>query len=280
MKVAIIGFGFVGNALLKGIKNDVEIIKIDPKLGTSISDLIAFKPEFVFICAPTPMSDNGEQDLSILETIFDGLKEANLDSTITLKSTVTPENLETLNKKIEFVYNPEFLREKTSESDFINGKLILFGGRKDLTLKVSEFYKTFTLCKQKKHFFTDLLGASLVKYSINSFLATKVIFFNQLKSVFEASGTKLDWGRFIEILSSDMRIGDSHMNVPGHDGRKGFGGACFPKDIAALITFSSKVNVDLSLIEEVIKINNQIRSVYNEPMAREIEQNISFKEEE
>ena len=280
MKIGIVGLGFVGNALLMGIKKNVEIIKIDPKLGTHINDLIAFKPKFIFVCAPTPMNQEGGQDLSILDDIFNLLNKANLDSTIVLKSTVTPDNLEVFSKKIEFVYNPEFLREKNAEYDFINGKIILFGGRNDLCVKVSEFYKEHTFCKEKNHFFTDHISASLIKYSINSFLATKVVFFNQLKSVFDESEAKIDWEHFIEIIASDNRIGSSHMNVPGHDGREGFGGACFPKDISALISFSTQTGVDFSLLEQVIKINNQIRSVYNDPMQREIEQNISFKKEE
>ena len=108
MKVGIIGFGFVGNALFKGMKKSVDIIKIDPKLGTDINDLISFEPDFVFISVPTPMNDDGAQDLSILNSVFDQIKDSQLNTTLILKSTVTPENLHHLEKKLEFVYNPEF----------------------------------------------------------------------------------------------------------------------------------------------------------------------------
>ena len=175
--------------------------------------------------------------------------------------------------------NPEFLREKTADHDFINGEIILFGGDEKLCKGVSHFYNNFTFCKQKKHFITDIITASFVKYSINSFLATKVTFFNQLYSLFQASNQDADWQKFIEIVSLDKRIGSSHMNVPGHDGRKGFGGACFPKDISALERYASRSGVDFSIIKETIKINNAIRSVYNEPIERESDQNISFKED-
>tara|TARA_B100000401_G_scaffold437220_1_gene382313 strand:+ start:56 stop:898 length:843 start_codon:yes stop_codon:yes gene_type:complete len=280
MKVAIIGYGFVGKAVYSAIREDVDIVKIDPALGTDLNDLLNFKPDFIFVCLPTPMQSNGSQDLSILKNVFNQLKENKLSGNIILKSTVTPENLLALNSKIDFVYNPEFLREKTAESDFINAKLILFGGSEQLCKEASRFYLKYTKCKQKEHQLTDQLTASLVKYSINSFLATKVIFFNQLKSLCQATGEDLDWENLIKITSIDERIGDSHMNVPGHDGRNGFGGACFPKDIAALDSFSSKLDFDFSLIREVIKINNQIRSVYNEPIKREVDQNISFNDEE
>ncbi len=69
------------------------------------------------------------------------------------------------------------------------------------------------------------------------------------------------------------------MDVPGHDGREGFGGACFPKDISALEKFASSKGFDFSIIKQVIKTNNQIRSVYNDLTKRESDQNITFKEE-
>ncbi len=279
MKVGIIGFGFVGNALSKGLKKSVDIIKIDPKLGTDINDLITFEPDFVFISVPTPMNDDGAQDLSILNSVFNQIKDSQLNTTLILKSTVTPENLHHLEKKLEFVYNPEFLREKSALDDFINGEIIIFGGDKELCREVSNFYKEFTLCKKKEHFITDKTTASLIKYAINSFLATKVIYFNQLESVFSLSNSNMDWSSFIKIIAEDKRIGNSHMNVPGHDGRNGFGGACFPKDISALERYASKAGFNFSLVQEVIKINNQIRSVYNDPIEREIDQNISFNED-
>ena len=80
----------------------------------------------------------------------------------------------------------------------------------------------------------------------------------------------------INIISRDKRIGDSHMNVPGHDGKKGFGGACFPKDSLALIKFAKNLNVDLNSLISTVKINNKIRSEYNDIDSRESEQNVSF----
>ena len=146
MKVGIVGFGFVGKALFSGIKDSVEIIKIDPALNTKISDLIAFNPDFVFICVPTPMQNDGNQDISILEAVFEEIKCSELETNLILKSTVTPDNLEILNEKLKFVYNPEFLREKTADTDFINSELILFGGEKDLS---KTKYKLLS-CKQRR----------------------------------------------------------------------------------------------------------------------------------
>ena len=95
--------------------------------------------------------------------------------------------------------------------------------------------------------------ASLVKYTINSFLATKVIFFNEIFNLFNQINSNESWDIFTSIISKDERIGDSHMMVPGHDGRFGFGGACFPKDTSALISYADSLDVDLSLIKDAIK---------------------------
>jgi UDPglucose 6-dehydrogenase len=126
------------------------------------------------------------------------------------------------------------------------------------------------------------MSASLVKYTINSFLALKVIFFNEMKSVFDNFNTNTEWSDFINSLSKDKRMGNSHMNVPGPDGRYGFGGPCFPKDVKALIQYSKEIGNELTLLKKANSINNNIRAKYNDETVREKEQNIKFnsKEEE
>ena len=147
---------------------------------------------------------------------------------------------------------------------------------KDETNKLSNFYKNHTKCINKNHIFVDLVSAALIKYTINSFLATKVIFFNEIKKIFDKSNTGDSWKNFIDALSSDNRIGNSHMQVPGPDGREGFGGACFPKDTSALLDYSKEINSNFDLLEKVISLNNKIRAEYNKPTERELEQNIGF----
>ena len=124
---------------------------------------------------------------------------------------------------------------------------------------------------------TDGVSASLIKYTINSFLALKVTFFNEIKFVFDSLNSKDDWLNFISALSKDKRIGDSHMSVPGPDGKYGFGGACFPKDVSALIEYSKELGPELSLLKKANDINNNIRSEYNDLSEREKEQNIRYR---
>ncbi len=278
MKVGIIGLGFVGKALQNGLTDQVEVLGIDPKIGTEVIDLVSFQPNFIFICVPTPMNNDFSQDLKILNDVLKKISSYELSCPLILKSTVLPEHLIEIEKSFpNIIFNPEFLREKHAEEDFIKSDMIIFGGNNDYSRKVSDFFKKYTLCECEDHTFTDLISASLIKYSINSFLATKVIFFNELYRVFELSGTTKSWSSFIKIINEDSRIGSSHMDVPGHDGRFGFGGACFPKDSNALVTYAKSKGIDMHLLNTAININNIIRAQYNAPTTREIEQNIDFK---
>ena len=105
----------------------------------------------------------------------------------------------------------------------------------------------------------DLITASLIKYTINSWLATKVTFFNELHELHEASGSMSDWESFTEMLSNDPRMGNTHMQVPGPDGKKGFGGHCFPKDTEAFLHYANKKNTDLSVLKKAVSKNNKTK---------------------
>ena len=224
------------------------------------------------------MGKDGAQDISIINDIFDDIKRYELQSTVVLKSTTLPDKISQLYKvHNNIVVNPEFLREAHATEDFVNSDLIIFGGKKEDCQKVSSFYKKYTSCIQDNHIFTDPISASLIKYAINCFLSTKVIFFNQLKEIFEATDAQNGWDEFVNIISLDKRIGDSHMQVPGPDGRLGFGGACFPKDTRAIISLAENMNLEFDLLKEVVNINNNIRCNYNIETEREREQNIVFE---
>ena len=260
MKIGIIGYGFVGEALSKGLKNDVEIFKVDPKFKTSIEEIKEFNPETIFICVPTPMYNDGIQDISILEQVAKDLKKNNFDSLVVLKSTVHPANINDIKKIIpSLVYNPEFLREKHAYEDFINSNLIVFGGKKESSKKLAQIYLKHTKCVNKDYIFTDLVTASLLKYAINTFLASKVIFFNEFHDLFSAADTDESWTNFINYLSRDSRLGNSHMNVPGPDGKRGFGGSCFPKDVQALLQFGNELGIELNTLKGAWDTNLNVR---------------------
>jgi len=281
MKICIIGHGFVGKALHRALKNNVEIEIIDPKYKTDLSLIDIFKPNIVFICAPTPMSNDGTQDITILNSILDDLDKLKQKFITVIKSTVLPDHskdISTLRPNI--VFNPEFLREAHADYDFIHSNLIVFGSHnKKKSQQVADFYKNHTKCKSKEYIFLDPISSSFVKYTINSFLALKVTFFNEINSLFNSSGTNCSWKDFTDILQKDVRMGTSHMDVPGHDGRKGYGGACLPKDTYAFVKYSNEIQKPLSLLKKGISINNNIRKEYTTKLTREIDQNIDFSGE-
>lgn len=277
MKVAIVGMGFVGTALEKSIHKNIDVIKIDPKLGSSISDLNSLKIDIIFLCLPTPMLDNGDQNIDIVLKVLNEVNKYQPEADLVLKSTVLPEFCKKISDENKnFVYNPEFLRENFAYDDFINSKIIIFGGENETSKRVASFYKNHTLCIHKDYIFTDAITASLIKYTINSYLASKVIFFNEINKIFKKSGANDSWENFINAVSSDPRIGSSHMSVPGKDNKYGFGGACFPKDTSALYNYSKSLDSEFKLLKEAISINNSIRSRYNTITEREKEQNINY----
>ena len=179
-------------------------------------------------------------------------------------------------RSLEILYNPEFLREKFAEEDFVNSPMVILGGDQKDTAIVKDFYENHSICKTNNFIFTDLKSASLIKYSINSFLANKVIFSTD-KEIFDHIESDIPWDEFTNIISIDKRIGSSHMMVPGHDGKLGFGGACFTKDTAALINYAQLINKNFDLLESTVKINNKIRSDYDDLDEREKEkQNVNY----
>jgi UDPglucose 6-dehydrogenase len=115
------------------------------------------------------------------------------------------------------------------------------------------------------------MEASAVKYGINSFLMTKVLFWNQFADQCQKFG--IDYGTVKQAIGTDLRIGSSHMNVPGHDGRKGSAGACFAKDVPAFIHFS---NSECTILKEAWNSNCDYRNSYPVKLDREVEQHIEF----
>lgn len=277
IKLGIIGHGFVGQATDHGFSKVRDKFIVDPRYGTTIEELKKFKPDFIFICVPTPMKKDGSQDPSIVNNVFKELENNFNGIPKILKSTILPDLLNKLtNDQDSIVYNPEFLREKHANEDFINSPFVVLGGEKSTCKEVELLYRNFSSCLTKKYFNVDMETASLIKYSINSFLATKVLFFNGIKDIFDELDTKENWVDFINILSLDERIGNSHMSVPGHDGKRGFGGACFTKDTAALINYSDSISKKFELLQKVVSLNNSLRKSYKSLDKREKDQNVNY----
>lgn len=276
MKIGIVGHGFVGKAVEYGFSSK-EVSKqiIDPIYGNSVTDIDP-DTDFIFLCVPTPMGENGKINSSIIESCFEHIKTIQTPlKGIIIKSTVTPDILEMLEKQdARLVYNPEFLTERNAKQDFINPIMHVFGGNKYVTNMVESLYRDYSICQPCPIFHMTVSEASFVKYGINSFLAAKVLWFNQFYDLIEKNGS--DFNKIINAIGADARIGYSHTVVPGFDGKKGFGGACFAKDTQALLNFAKNSHqFELSTLREVINSNNTYRSQY-ELDCREKEQSVNY----
>lgn len=272
MKIAIIGHGFVGSAVEYAFsQNNIKII--DPKYNTSIELFNDFDPHFTFICVPTPMGINGEIDDKHIQSSLKSIAEYWPNTTVVIKSTVTPSVLKGLIHNYEsltLVYNPEFLTERAAIADFVNADFHVIGYDGPFAAgNLEALYKNHSACKPAKFIHVSFLEASYIKYAINSFLAMKIIFMNQLKDNVESDG--LNANRVLNAIGTDPRIGYSHIRVPGFDGKPGYGGACFPKDVLALINEG-----DFTLLEKVHEINVEYRKNL-ELDDREKEQNVRFR---
>ena len=166
LKLGIVGYGFVGKATDQGFNKRVKKYIVDPILNTSIEELKDFQPEIVFICVPTPMNDDGSQDASIISSVTNDLSRYCPDAIKVVKSTVLPSILDKLRIiDSNLIYNPEFLREKHANFDFIKTDMIIFGGDRNVSSKVSNAYLRHSRCDTKEHIFTDLKTASFIKYA-------------------------------------------------------------------------------------------------------------------
>lgn len=261
--LGIIGYGFVGNAVAHAFNNNVDKFIVDPKYwGRTIDDLMeVLDPHAIFVCVPTPTSLSGEADTAIIMGVFKHLHDIDYDGIVVVKSTVPANVMMLVNDiyNLRIVYNPEFLSEKTAFEDFINPPMQILGGELEDCNTVEYMYKNNSKVKIVTTYKTDIATACLTKYAINSFLSTKLIFMNEMKEVLSKSEAASTWEQFADILACDPRIGKTHMEVPGHDGKRGFGGNCLPKDTKALAFYAKSIDAPLTVLEAAIKKNEEIR---------------------
>ncbi len=262
----IIGNGFVGSAIASGfgLHADIKIYDIDPLRSTHTFEEVV-SSEFVFVSVPTPMnaSDENKIDLSIMEQVFSKISDYNQDnphndSVYILKSTVVPGTTQSLADKfpnIDLVFNPEFLTERSARLDFINASRVVLGGSRKAVKRTAELYRDrfpFVTIVE-----TDTSSAEFIKYMCKCFFATKVSFMNEMRQAVDVLG--LDWEKIMNGFVTDGRIGNSHLDVPGHDGSLGFGGKCFPKDINAFINFFKDSNVEPTVMAAAWEKNLEVR---------------------
>jgi nucleotide sugar dehydrogenase len=251
-KISIIGYGPVGQAQHL-VFDTVNVIIHDPGLRHN-NDWRSSK--FIFLCVPTPEGDNGQCDTSILESY---LNEP-IDCTWIIRSTCPPGFLKTWENKVKLVYMPEFLTERTWRKDALDPIALVLGGRDELTKQVHNLFMQHSVFRDPRYSFTFTTAeyASLLKYTANTWFATKVTLLNYVYDYCHAQN--LDYSVLEGLLSEDPRIGPTHLQVPGHDGLRGFGGKCFPKDLRSMIDFFAQAGIDHKLLKQVEQDNLKFRN--------------------
>jgi len=213
--------------------------------------------QIVFIAVPTPQQPDGDVDLSFLEKVAREIAGVLSDYRVIVDKSTVPvktgekvaESIKRYNRhgaNFDVVSNPEFLREGCAVHDLMHPDRIVIGAQSeraiDLMKKVYEPFMAPILV-------TDINSAELIKHCANSFLALKISYINAVSAICEASGADVE--KVADGIGMDHRIGRDFLN-PGI----GYGGSCFPKDIAAFITISERLGTPFNLLKEVQRINN------------------------
>tara|TARA_R110002110_G_scaffold33151_4_gene113887 strand:- start:705 stop:1562 length:858 start_codon:yes stop_codon:yes gene_type:complete len=266
--IGIIGNGFVGSAIAHGfsLHSNIKIYDINPDRSTHSLAEVVNSSKFIFVSVPTPMKDTlgGKIDTSIMYSAFNQISEINkrTDNIFIVKSTVVPGIMEDLIFKypnLNIIHSPEFLTERSARLDFINASRIILGGDRELLDETEKLIRNrFPYVKIIK---TDVTTAQFIKYMANCFFATKVSFLNEMSQAANAIG--VNWDEAMHGFVSDGRIGNSHLDIPGHDGSLGFGGKCFPKDLNAFIGLFEEIDVDPKVMKAVWQKNLEVRDHYD-----------------
>ena len=248
MKINLYGYGFVGKAHYELLKPNHKINIIDP-LYPDLK-LENFNCECAIICVSTPAHNNGSCNIN---NVYDCISQLPNSVPILIKSTISLEGWKAIKEAFPdhcINFSPEFLRASNYLNDIKTLEyMYLSEEQPDFWANMFNHYYTnmqFIIAKAE-----ELI---LVKYFRNSFLATKVNFFNQVYDLCEATGLRYD--EVCAGITHDNRIGTSHSEITSN---RGFGGHCFPKDISAILHTAKNHNVDLSLIQEACNYNIKIR---------------------
>ena len=277
-RIGIIGKGFVGSAVQFGFSPntgcdaEVRVYDKDPSKSIDTLEDTVNKSEFIFLSVPTPSNKDGSMNLDLVEQALTDISDViSSKSTslygplVLLRSTVVPGTTRRLQDKysnLNLIFNPEFLTERSAKYDFINQSRIIVGGGDETILqehcveRVGDLFR-WRFGETVPVIETDWETAELIKYMGNCFFATKVSFMNEMYQI--AEKCNVDWEVALDGFVRDGRVGHSHMNIPGPDGKFGFGGSCFPKDVQAIIHFGESLGLNMNTIKGVWKTNLEVR---------------------
>ncbi len=270
-RIGVVGNGFVGGAVKFGFSPqcgcdaEVKVYDKNPDKSTHSIEETINKSDFVFLSVPTPANEDKSINIDILDSALNDINDVKDKSPIILvRSTVIPGSTRKLQRKypdLNLLFNPEFLTERSANFDFINQSRFIVG-TDDTSVSSNNSKKFIKLLHDR---FGDCIAiiettyetAEMIKYMSNCFFATKISFLNEMYQLSEKSN--INWNQVVDGFVADGRIGHSHLNVPGHDGKFGFGGSCFPKDVQAMIHYGESMGVDMKVLSSVWEKNLEVR---------------------
>jgi UDPglucose 6-dehydrogenase len=267
VRLGFIGAGFVGGAMIRGFSNFFKCSVYDKRNEDGSLQQVAENSDVIFVCVPTPEAPDGSCDTSIvlevltdLHRVLDNAQLADIE--VVVRSTVPPEWISSVSRgfdRFRLLFMPEFLTARCADLDFINSNRFIIGTAdpeetEDYCLTKSVFRHRFPGTPIKIMTWEE---AAMLKYAVNNFFVVKVSYFNEIYDMCVNSG--IDPDRVIHEMLNDGRIGRSHYQVPGPDGKRGWGGACFPKDSAAYMVIAEKIVVDPIMVRAARRVNGKVR---------------------
>jgi len=270
-KIGIVGKGFVGSAVQFGFSPsvgcdaEVRVYDINPNKSIHTLEETVNESDFIFLSVPTPSNKDGSINIDILDDALNNINEVSeCQNAVLVRSTVVPGTTRKLQGKypdLNLLFNPEFLTERNAKFDFINTSRFVVGNN-GKTLNELHSEKLVDLFRDRfsegiSVLETNYETAEMIKYMSNCFFATKISFMNEMYKIAEKSD--VDWEQAVSGFVTDGRIGHTHLDVPGPDGKFGFGGSCFPKDVRAMIKYAEEIGVDMNVLRGAWETNLQVR---------------------
>ncbi len=261
MKIGIIGLGVVGSACEYGFKKlGHEVLPHDLRLETSIDDVLP--SSICYICVPTPQKEDGSCDVSIVEGVVGELKDKKYKGIVAIKSTVKPGSTDRFagDTGLNLCFVPEFLRERSASSDFVENHDLLAIG--------THSQDNFDLIKESHGNYPQNIvmlkpvEAEILKYYSNVFNALRIIFANEFYEVCEALGadyTKMKDAFILRKTTTDMYL-DVNNNF------RGYGGVCLPKDTAAMAALVKELGLNMDLFKAIEEENKKFKTTVFEGM--------------
>ena len=253
-KIGIVGVGIVGGACQFGFEKLGHEVQVhDLRFKTQLADVV--DSDVVFICVPTPVSDSGLCDTTIVEKVIKDLQLLNYSGVVAIKSTVSPGTSEKLAKEVDFklCFVPEFLRERCAVSDFVENHSLLAIGTSD-----QDVYELVKLCHGRYPQKTIQLTpseAEMLKYYSNIFNALRVVFANEIYELCDK--LNINYTNVKNAYVKKGLIPDIYLDV--NENFRGYGGVCLPKDVLAISTLIEKAGLENKLIRTIHEENKKYK---------------------